>query len=418
MSSNVVGEGTYGCVLKPSLKCNTNKTIDYKDRLSKVMFDYDAKNELQEYAYLSKVKGLEDYALLAPIYCKPKNDKNFDDSVKKCKNEKIKRLLKYNKNKLSLLLLHDGGINLYHYIKSIFPEQSLNDKKIFLTSLINLFDGLLFFQKNKIIHRDIKLENIVYNIENGKAKYIDFGLMTTKDNYINNCKNNEEDLAISWNYFPPENSCTNKKNFDDIYNPKCVEIKSYFKTHDKFLEHITKSFDIYCLSFALMNIIHYLKKYNIKFGFIIDLTNLLLSYCIKNVNIRKTDILFIKNEYIQILKKHDYYLNQIPSPSKLVGKLMEELKKEEIKNSIQENKCPPNKPILNPKTSRCVIECKSGFIRNKDFRCVSVIAKKEKNKTEKNKTEKIEKTDSYRKKECESQGKVYNPKTKRCNKKK
>ena len=75
MTSKVVGEGTFGCVLKPSLKCNTNKTIDYKDRVSKLMFDYDARNELKEYAYLSKIKGLEDYALIAPIYCKPKIDK-------------------------------------------------------------------------------------------------------------------------------------------------------------------------------------------------------------------------------------------------------------------------------------------------------------------------------------------------------
>ena len=413
MTSKVVGEGTFGCVLKPSLKCNTNKTIDYKDRVSKLMFDYDARNELKEYAYLSKIKGLEDYALIAPIYCKPKIDKIFDTSVKKCKNEKVRTLLKKNKSELSLLLLHDGGINLYHYIQTIFPEQSLNDKKIFLTSLINLFDGLIFFQRHKIIHRDIKLENIVYNIDNGKSKYIDFGLMTTKDKYVYNCKNNKESLGISWNYFPPENSCSNKNNFNDLHNPKCVDIKSYFKTHDNFLEHMTKSFDIYCLSLGLMYIIPYLKRCNIKLGFIIELTTLLSSYCIKNVNLRKTDIKYLKDEYIKILKKHDYYLNKLPSPSKLVVKLMEELKKEEIKKSVQENKCPPNKPILNPNSGRCVIECKSGFIRNKDFRCVSGIVKKEKI----NKTKKVEKSDSARKKDCESQGKVYNSKTKRCNKK-
>ena len=53
-----------------------------------------------------------------------------------------------------MLLLQDGGNNIHDYIIKVFPKQTLNEKNS-LTSLINLFDGLLFFQSNNIVHRDI-----------------------------------------------------------------------------------------------------------------------------------------------------------------------------------------------------------------------------------------------------------------------
>ena len=62
----------------------------------------------------------------------------------------------------------------------------------------------MFFIKNKIIHHDIKLANIVYNITTGDAKFIDFGLMTTKEKFIEQSIKSENGLAITWDYFPPE----------------------------------------------------------------------------------------------------------------------------------------------------------------------------------------------------------------------
>ena len=35
--SNVVGEGTYGCVHKPSLRCD-KLNVDYKEKVSKLMY--------------------------------------------------------------------------------------------------------------------------------------------------------------------------------------------------------------------------------------------------------------------------------------------------------------------------------------------------------------------------------------------
>ena len=46
--SDVIGEGAYGCAIKPSLKCS-NKTIQYNNKISKVLLNKHANEELTEY---------------------------------------------------------------------------------------------------------------------------------------------------------------------------------------------------------------------------------------------------------------------------------------------------------------------------------------------------------------------------------
>lgn len=57
----VIGEGAYGCVHKPSLKCSkTKESIKYKNKISKILSKDDAKEEMNEYniiADIDKKKG-------------------------------------------------------------------------------------------------------------------------------------------------------------------------------------------------------------------------------------------------------------------------------------------------------------------------------------------------------------------------
>jgi serine/threonine protein kinase len=389
MTSEVVGEGTYGCVLNPPLKCildKNTKKLNYKDKVSKIMLNVYAKMEENEYKNINNIKGLNKYAITGPTCCKPLIDENFDNSVKNCKNKNIKLAFNNDKKMLSMLLLQNGGINIQDFIINVFPKQTLNEKKKFLTSLINLFDGLLFFQSNNIIHRDIKLLNIVYNVNNGKAKYIDFGLMTNSQKLRQNCKNNAENLGIDWSYYPPENSCTNQKDFDNKYNNKCLLIKKHFKTHDNFIDFVIKSFDLYSLSFALEDLAYYFTKSGINLNFtqeFIDLFSLFFYYDPKfrNININE-----LKRDYIKLLKKYNYYLTTSTNPSPLVKKIVKKLENQEIKKA-DENECPPNKPYLNPKTNRCVKvlpknktskkKCPPNkpYLNPKTNRCVKVLPK-------------------------------------------
>ena len=135
-----VGEGTYGCVFKPSLKCKEN-IPNYENKVSKVMTNNEALNELKEYQSISKIEGLEKYAITQPTLCKPIIDDNFISSVKQCNNPLIKNVYK-NKSHHSMLIYEDGGINLTNFMRNIFKKISDNDKNIFLSSLVNLLDGL------------------------------------------------------------------------------------------------------------------------------------------------------------------------------------------------------------------------------------------------------------------------------------
>jgi hypothetical protein len=48
-SSNVIGEGTYGCVHDPMLYCeDESKNINMKDKVSKILLKKNAIDELKE----------------------------------------------------------------------------------------------------------------------------------------------------------------------------------------------------------------------------------------------------------------------------------------------------------------------------------------------------------------------------------
>ena len=429
MTSKVVGEGTYGCVLKPPLKCDeTSNLVDYVNKISKIMTRENAINERDEYSAINNIQGLDKYAITGPTLCKPLLNTNFNSSVKKCKTLKVKTAFKRDKTDLRMLLLEDGGLNIYDHITKVFALQSLDEKKVFLTSLIKLFDGLLFFQSNEIMHRDIKLANMVYNVNNGRAKYIDFGMMSNFKRFAKRCNDNSERLGISHSYYAPENSCSNKYSFDST-KFKCTKVKEHFKTHADFINYIQKSFDIYCLALALLSMANICnfnnraspKKDAISLTFFPELIVLLREYVKADVSKRNINILELKEKYISLLKYYDYYLKKVQLPSPQVIDVIEKLKQKEFKADLAKI-CPHAKPILNPSTNRCVADCKTGFIRNKSFRCVKMNLAKDNNNNKKSATKKkksaslVVNSSSVAKKQlCISKNKDYNHITKRCN---
>jgi hypothetical protein len=269
---------------------------------------------------------------------------------------------------------------------------------------------------------------MVYNVNNGRAKYIDFGLMTNFKRFAKRCNTNSERLGISHSYYAPENSCSNKYSFNSS-KYKCTKVKEHFKTHEDFISYLQKSFDIYCLSLALLNMANIcnsnnrssLKKDAISLTFFPELIVLLREYFITDVSKRNINILELKEKYVSLLKKYDYYLKKAPEPSPLVVEAIEKIKKKEIKADLAKN-CPPAKPVLNPATNRCVAECKTGFIRNKSFRCVKMNLAKDNNnkKSSTRKKHNVSLVDnnnssSAKRKLCEKINKDYNHITKRCN---
>ena len=302
MSHEILGEGTYGCVIKPSLKCKSKKNIDYNGRVSKVMRKKDASDEMNEMKKLKHIKDLEKYSIRTPIKCDPEINDESKKIISKCENERVKRVYHKDPSKLSQLLIDDGGMDLYNFTENIYPKLSLHDQKIFFTSILELFKGLKFFSDNDIIHQDIKSLNIVYNVSTGKIRYIDFGLVISKNEFIQQSKDSSYSFAQSWSYYPPEFSCANKIDYTNLY--KCVKYKNKYKSHDKFISDMADSFDSYCLSLDMINLIssiYHSEGNKIDKTFLKVFTVLMMKYSQKNLYRRKFNLDELIDKYKTML---------------------------------------------------------------------------------------------------------------------
>ena len=171
----VVGEGTYGCVVNPSLQCEDGHHPDtYDHTVTKIMDSGDAADEYEELSKIASIDGIERYVLKLPHKCVPDLSRRFDKTVRKCKGKRIMRNFK-TPDKYKLLIMEDGGADLYNVLRTVLPKMNFADICRFLTAIRELIEALVFFRNNMIIHHDIKQENIVYNVNTGSMKFIDFG---------------------------------------------------------------------------------------------------------------------------------------------------------------------------------------------------------------------------------------------------
>ena len=277
-----VGEGTYGCVIKPAIKCSDEQPEGYDDKqpstyenkVSKLMHERDAEEEFNETTDLLNIAGIEDYAIVKPHLCKPVDNEELEKIIKKCTGQsqlKNKVEEEYDLDDISQLLVEDGGINLHNFQYNLYSKLIPEEKILFFKSLLNLFNGLKFFRENNIIHHDIKLANIVYNIETKTCKYIDFGLVHDRNDLASKMDLDDDHYSITWAYFPTENECRSKgnfvrsicKNYRNIFKKlesEEIEVQREVIPSDRELEQLAyeklrnwvlDSFDQYCLCLAL-----------------------------------------------------------------------------------------------------------------------------------------------------------------------
>lgn len=191
---NVIGEGSFGCVLRPPLECDSYDGKMSKEQhktqfVSKLMKDYSAEDEMaiinSILPYVKKIKNYKDYFLVEDTsLCNVKEltDKQLKEYEKKCgflsrdvKKSELNRLIR--EQKMKLLNIKYGGITLHDYTPRIYDEGKyfveLNKK---LIDLIN--NAIVPLNKYGMIHNDVKNNNIVVHREKGelKVRLIDWGL--------------------------------------------------------------------------------------------------------------------------------------------------------------------------------------------------------------------------------------------------
>lgn len=208
----IVGEGTYGCVHKPALKCKNKIDKQDPNKVSKLMTKKDANEELKEFKLIREADKDNNYHLGKPNSCFPD-----DTFINKMSIDECGKFNANNINKYKLLLLKNGGINLKQFAVKMKSQNvtPVNKRKMedFWTECHRLFIGLKDFQDHDIIHHDLKAANIVYNEDKNRINFIDFGMMKKKSYVIDKLfKGNDWWLAqFHWsfpielgylNYFP------------------------------------------------------------------------------------------------------------------------------------------------------------------------------------------------------------------------
>jgi serine/threonine protein kinase len=311
---------------------------------------------------------------------------------------RLEGIYKDNLEGLSILLLEDGGVDLHQFVRNVFSTLSITDKEVFLVSITDLIEGVEFFVKHNILHHDIKLANIVYNIQTGKSKIIDFGLMEKINDFIRQAERSDNEMAISWGNFPTELSCANKDDYES--DPKC---KTYRKIpYNEFIRKVATSFDGYSLSMALVELfMHMFKTSTYNQPFLKEAVRLFLAYTKKDLQIRKTDYGELLKDYRKLLVNHKI-VARTPSPTKENVELADTLSVSSLNRSNP--KCPSGKPDYNPATKKCMVACKYDKKRNHKFRCVKTKKEKTSNRKTKKNTKEV----------CSKQGKELNPITGRC----
>lgn len=342
MERKVIGEGTYGCVLKPSVTCATppESNFSYDDYVSKVMLNKEADKELAEFMIIKKYDSSNEYHLGTPIKCKPKLNTKSRNEISKCRSFDL-RNSKINENDLELLVIKDGGSNLYDFctkdLDSYLATNTQQQTDLFWLEVQHLLLGLKFFQDNKIVHNDLKPQNILFNISTHSLKYIDFGLMGNADTIERDSRLNQYKLGIFHWSFPLDSGLMNKFDYESYAIPLnipeknfnttlfCITgqhqpnqaIKNYIqkfiqgfiyykknKLYDDFLKKATQSIDVYGVGFTLQFVLHsFHTKRVITEEFFKKASSLFLSMCDFNPKTRVIDMEKILNEYETILSQ-------------------------------------------------------------------------------------------------------------------
>lgn len=374
----LIGDGTYGCVTKPSLKC-ANANVNYSNKVSKVMLREDAKDEYNEMKSITNIDGIQKYIVSLPDMCSPVYNKHFSKTLKTCNNERFEGAVKGD---FKLLILEDGGVSLRQFSDKIVSTLSLHDIHIFFSRVYNLLEGLCFFYEHNIVHHDIKARNIVYNIETSEIKFIDFGLMKKRSVLISESKRNKNQLAQKWDNFPPEYDLANviKYNLNPTYN----------MSYDKFIERVAYTFDSYSLGLMMTRLLEPMMSMNlgIKTDAIEDMLYFFDKLATEDIESRDYNIYKNKEEYKELLKFHKIWNIEKANPSeksialqKSLSAKMDLSKKERtiLKNTLSLYKhlkpCNENQ-IRNPNTRRCVRKCKPDEVRDKNFRCRKTVRAK------------------------------------------
>lgn len=301
-----VGEGSYGSVYRPPLKCINKKINDrYQNNnyVMKVSTEETIDNEIQMSNVLRKIDPYSKYFIYI-LHNKVMLDVNVSEiNSHFVKNNPDKKFFGY--------YMKYGGMDLNDYYSLYKHKITIKLVWKWLNTLLEAIDLL---QTNKILHLDIKTNNIVID-SNDDIRLIDFGLsnVITDDVEVNRDMLIDESYSI-YPLFYNVLHCQYKEllNMYQELDPNPSFIKKFIKECDEDEEVYVDTtlmpnlykIDIYSIGYIFL--VYFYKAMKIKFS----KANEFLSYHLKCLTIRMTNI----NPSKQInIKQCMLYLNAVNS---------------------------------------------------------------------------------------------------------
>ena len=187
LGGKVLGSGAMGCIFKPALPCS-GETTRPDGYVSKLLTRTSARKEYNEILKIkeavTKIKDHSKYYIIGGIrHCAPEavTKEDLEDYDTKCTALKInsgyskRKIQSIAKTGLGQLQLPDGGMDLFYYFKrKEFSDELFHRINTAMVKLLK--DGIATLKKVKVIHQDIKGDNIVYSEKENLARLIDWGL--------------------------------------------------------------------------------------------------------------------------------------------------------------------------------------------------------------------------------------------------
>ena len=201
--SEKIGEGSYGCVLRPPPHCAKSKNRSGTKAVGKILLKTNAKIELQIGALVKSIPDWEKYYIVQEEEdCDPANFKRIrSEYIEECKI--LQSGMIRDKN-LTQVVSRYGGKTL----ADTLPTSTFD----YMRALKHMLEGIWKLQKQGICHYDLKENNIVVD-EHSTLRIIDFGGSFVGDAVTaETVRNHVYSFMPEYNTQPPELSVQNGLN--------------------------------------------------------------------------------------------------------------------------------------------------------------------------------------------------------------
>jgi serine/threonine protein kinase len=210
--STIIGEGSYGCVLKPNIPCKN--TPSNARRISK--FFTNSKEFKKERDIMKMIGDRELYVASCEL-----PSKDLPEALKDCK---ILTSATNDAKHLRQIIYNYKGDDLSKLVRSIRSENLYIDLFKGMKKVINTLEAI---NKKGYQHMDIKLGNLVF--DGKEVTIIDYGLLTSKENVYTRELNYIHSHV--YDYYPPEFKIFSYQRDMDTVDKVIKKITSNYSKH-------------------------------------------------------------------------------------------------------------------------------------------------------------------------------------------